>query len=637
MYLKCSEWSQSMVDSAVRVALLAKAGDARNQLRHALSELGAELVAEGDPNEMDQQSVIDKNPKLVLVGLEPAIELGLERFDDLLSSNDVEVIYDDAEVTAGLSGWDLNRWARHLAAKIVGGDDVLPPIPEDAVMLSENELQPGPGAVPTPAELMQDAKFEDYTVDTLAMAADVPSNSFVPAEAVAETQIEITDTYSDPVDESAIADFVAPVVESKTLEPSSEEFSIDVSDVEQAMQRMEFADQDAGNKVLLDESVSSPVEALSIDARLDASLNDLMLDESGHVIEESALSTETDINFNTDEMAISSDASTDFDFDDSTPILGDDFNTDAKVNFSSYDNEDDLALSAELDSDVAALAEQMDNLDSDKPVQIANDLRFDEPAEIPIAPTVTQELKVEPAIEKPAAKIDFSSLSLMDMDDTSPAASYQPAAVEAPKPVEAPAPVAPASAAVAAKMFDASTLEIEQETAADADAVVMLLAGLGGPDAIRQFISNLNPASKLLVLVQQRLEVGSYDRLATQFGKVSKLPVVLAQAGALAEAGKCYVVPANMGLKNANGALSFEEGLDEAASMRVLPPTRTHVLVASGASTSLLDTVRQFRNRGGHIRIQPPAECFEGEAAQALANDGVQTVQPREWPEQLSK
>ncbi len=42
-----------MADAGVRVALLARAGKARDQLHRALGEAGALIVAEGDPSELD--------------------------------------------------------------------------------------------------------------------------------------------------------------------------------------------------------------------------------------------------------------------------------------------------------------------------------------------------------------------------------------------------------------------------------------------------------------------------------------------------------------------------------------------------------------------------------------------------------
>ena len=164
-----------MADAGVRVALLAKAGESRNQLRTALQYLGADLVCEGDPSELNPSAVSELNPKVLVVSLEPTIEAALDKFDELLSRSHIEVVYDDAEVSSKLSGWDLNRWARHLAAKIIG-TDLMPPVPAGSAMAAHDEWQPQPGAPETPAEAMADAKLEDYLLDTQSLATDVPVN-----------------------------------------------------------------------------------------------------------------------------------------------------------------------------------------------------------------------------------------------------------------------------------------------------------------------------------------------------------------------------------------------------------------------------------------------------------------------------
>ena len=162
-----------MADAGVRVALLARAGKARDQLHRALSEAGAVIVAEGDPSELDPADVAGQVPSVYLVSLEPAIETALDRFDELLAADGVEVMFDDAEVTARLDGWDLNRWARHLASKLLGSEG-LPPVPSDATNWDRADVALDPGAPPTPAELMDDARLEDYIADTSELADSIP-------------------------------------------------------------------------------------------------------------------------------------------------------------------------------------------------------------------------------------------------------------------------------------------------------------------------------------------------------------------------------------------------------------------------------------------------------------------------------
>ncbi|MBB5015901.1 chemotaxis protein CheB [Rehaibacterium terrae] len=159
----------------LRIALLGRAGEARDHLRRALADLGADIVVEGDPVELDPGTVGDTRPGVLVISLDSAMEEQLDRWDGLLDDPSINVVFDEAEVTRRLSGWDLARWARHLASKVMRAGDLLPPPPAEAERVPDRYPLPQPGAPPTPAELMADARLEDYTRDTAEMAADVPS------------------------------------------------------------------------------------------------------------------------------------------------------------------------------------------------------------------------------------------------------------------------------------------------------------------------------------------------------------------------------------------------------------------------------------------------------------------------------
>lgn len=125
-----------MTEPALKVALLAREGEARVLLRRALVDLGAELVLEADPNTVDAGALTTARVRAVLFSVEPATEAALDRLDDALSDPALGVVFDEAETTAKLSGWDLNRWARHLAAKLLGSD-LLPPAAAAEVAITE--------------------------------------------------------------------------------------------------------------------------------------------------------------------------------------------------------------------------------------------------------------------------------------------------------------------------------------------------------------------------------------------------------------------------------------------------------------------------------------------------------------------
>lgn len=122
------------------VALLGRPGPARERLREALGLAGAQVVLEDDPYAVDVQMLRDAEPVAVLVSLEPSIEDALEALEPAFNMPGVTVIFDEAELTVRREGWEAQRWVRHLAAKLHGHADVLPPGTE-----SEPSLQPEPG------------------------------------------------------------------------------------------------------------------------------------------------------------------------------------------------------------------------------------------------------------------------------------------------------------------------------------------------------------------------------------------------------------------------------------------------------------------------------------------------------------
>ncbi len=115
-------------ETVQRVVVLGREGPARDQLVDALGNLGVAPVWVGRPGQNNPDSLLLLNPNKIVVSLEPAIELELEPYGEILGQPGISVVYDDAESSKGLDGWDLNRWARHFAAKLLGRS-LLPPVP----------------------------------------------------------------------------------------------------------------------------------------------------------------------------------------------------------------------------------------------------------------------------------------------------------------------------------------------------------------------------------------------------------------------------------------------------------------------------------------------------------------------------
>lgn len=567
-----------MAESVVRVALLARPGDARDQLRRALAELGAELVAEGDPAELDPATVAGHSPSVVLVSLEPAIEDALDRFGDLFATPGVEVMFDDAEVTRQLDGWDLARWARHLAAKLVGGD-LLPPVPGDADVLPEMDLAPEPGAPPTPAQVMANERLEDYAAESLDLSEWVP------------TQPSLAD---EPQPEPAAAP--APVQEEAI------DLELDISDLEQALGRV---DADVGTEP---RAPAEPAEDLEFDASLlDIDLSALPEEGARMVVaHEPALDIEE-------------------------PLLADVSLSDEPVSFSSF-SEDEVAAAAHLDDDVAALAAQLEAFEANDQRETAREpdftLAFDAKDE-PAAAPASSPANAGPAAAAPrpaGGGFGFGSLELVPMDGDAPE----------PEPVTvAFAPPSPAA------LDRGNNLKLAAEDAKPVQSIsrgaLLVLAGLGGPDAVRQLLAGLPPTLPVPVLLYQHLDTGKHDRLVDQLAKASQLPLDLAVAGKLAFPGRVAVLVPGLGASHDGDNLQFTAGGSLADVVAALPAAESGVLVLSGADPALVPAVLQLMADGGLVLAQDPAACFDPTAADAVQRAGATAASPADLAARVSQ
>jgi chemosensory pili system protein ChpB (putative protein-glutamate methylesterase) len=156
---------------APAVALLARPGAARERLREALSHADVQLVLEDDPNSLEPQLLQEARPQIVVIALEAAIEDALERLESVLSALGLTLVFDEAELAARRDGWEAQRWGRHLAAKLHGHQQVLPPGAEDEPSL---QLEPGH---PAPAPAPQEEALQPHLDQALSWADEVPADS----------------------------------------------------------------------------------------------------------------------------------------------------------------------------------------------------------------------------------------------------------------------------------------------------------------------------------------------------------------------------------------------------------------------------------------------------------------------------
>ncbi|WP_115540767.1 chemotaxis protein CheB [Xanthomonas campestris] len=385
------------------VALLGRPGQARERLREALTLAGAQVVLEDEPAAVDVQMLRDAEPVAVLVALEPAIEDALEALEPAFNMPGVTVIFDEAELTVRREGWEAQRWVRHLAAKLHGHADVLPPGTE-----SEPSLQPEPGL------------------------------AFVSNRQDSDLQLD------------------------QHLEAAAHAFE----------------------RVPGDGMFSHVAEAAP---------------------------------------AVSA----------STPALGDS---------STWGLVDEVAV------------------------------------------------VVRPRSEPDMAALSTGSLSLVDLDQ-----------------------------------------------AAASEGAVLVMAGIGGPDAIRRLLAALPPAFPRPLLVRMALDGGQYGNLVRQMGRVSALPVELGEIGQPIEAGKVYVLSDEVGVQQQAGALAFAAQTDPAALVAALPPADSAVLMLSGANEALVEATLALAGQGGWVAGQSADGCYDPAAAARLAQQGMLSGDPAQLAQALAQ
>lgn len=188
-----------------RTVLLAQPGAARDRLREALQQAGAEVVLVADPSSTDAEAVLAAEPDSILVALDPAIEAQLDRFDAVLGDPAITVIFDEAELAARREGWDAARWSRHLQAKLYGHDDVLPPGKTES-----DDDYPQPGLPTTPQQHHAQASFVGYAGEAEFHAEVLPTDAVGAGLAeVDAVDAELLDVDSTPFDSNSFdsADF----------------------------------------------------------------------------------------------------------------------------------------------------------------------------------------------------------------------------------------------------------------------------------------------------------------------------------------------------------------------------------------------------------------------------------------------
>lgn len=590
--------------AALRIALLARAGDAREQLKRAVSDLGAQIVVEADPNDLAPGALADSGATTVLVSVEPAVEAALDRLDAELMAPSLNVMFDEADTTAKLSGWDLNRWARHLAAKLVGCD-VLPPGAEPAAH-QEAADHLVPGVPTTPAALASAARMADFAAEINASAADVPSAYFPSDAPLTPPPVAEAHPVALDLDHAALEQAMAGAVGAEPVDDGRDLSGLRLLDDEPTLDRPVVA---SGPSVSLlaareiDFGVMPLRPGPEADAGAPMDVEELSLSEA----EFAAFGEGAGFRFGR------SDAEPDATAGDAAGA--DDLAMDpelAKLAASFDESLELVGFEAATDEFAADFGEDFADFDRREAANEATRAHVEPPplpdtSGLSLASEDDAPLAAPPLAAKPA--FDFGALNGLALAPLD----------------EGPSVPTPAVAGVAAPVVDVDHLSLspladEGGEPAPPSGTVLVLSGMGGPDAVRQLVRALPAGFPLAVLLQQNLDGGRHDRFVEQLAKVSRLPVALAEQRETPPPGAVRVLPEGL---QAAGALAFPREGGMAALVAAATAQEGAVVVLSGADEAAIEPLKLALAAGVRVLVQDPASCFDGKVATALRDAGA--------------
>lgn len=653
-----------------RIALLGRDDAVRAQLRAALVAAGADLVHEGNLIGADPAAVRASAAQTLIVNLEPGAEDAVDALDSLIGEDGIDVVFNEAEASSQLSGWDLARWARHLVAKVLGDGDATPPPPPGAELLPQRSFVPKPGAPPRPEREVGDADFDRFVSEATDHPVALPESTVPDVLRQAEPFVPTPSTAvdSDHGDPLAMAEVELPKVarsapidvalETAAATDASDAFQIDLGEVESALQALGGSPPASdpakpATPAVVETRAAEPEFGLDLD--FDFSSIDVGTPSTVAVAADAIADAQ-------DEMAI--------DLGDieaslgaleaaggALPSLEDDLTLD---NSSGLDLDFDLAVdghrplpslddAAELDlgadAELAALAAQMEagsstaSRSSDAGLDFAIEVDFQSPAEAESPPMALPAAATQNGESEPKTASGFGSLSLAGFEDEA-----------------APAPVAKPEK----KSFDFGGLSLSLEPLEDAAGagpasavaagiprLIALGASIGGPDALRTFLSAIPAEFPALFVLAQHLENGFFGRLAEQLQKSSKLKIRVADDGAgPAAAGQVLVVPSSARFSVArDGAISqFEHSvaphykpcIDDMfrAAADVFGKDVT-AIIFSGMAGDAVEGASYVTNKGGEVWVQDPASCVVSSMVDGARSRGVVefTGSPRDLAE----
>lgn len=165
-----------MTDTVPAVALLFDDTELGGQLREALHERGARIVHEGGVASLSRELLQRVGADVLVVNLDDSADDALDRLYEVIDDDRPRVVFNDAQASRALVGWDRARWARHLAVKVMAEGDIDPPRPGGAPGVEAPAAAPAEAAasetVPVAQPVIAEAEAESSTETAVGPVAD---------------------------------------------------------------------------------------------------------------------------------------------------------------------------------------------------------------------------------------------------------------------------------------------------------------------------------------------------------------------------------------------------------------------------------------------------------------------------------
>lgn len=643
-----------MHENTMPIALLSQAGESGRHLRDALAASGTPIVYESQAAEFDREALEQSGARVVVVNLDPEAEAHLDDVYALLDDARYNVIFNEAQVSSQLSGWEQARWARHLAAKILGSANADPPRPEGAEPVPQRAM---PVTTEADVEAIEPevavAETSQHDIVEVIGVTDIELESVIEADEFADIAALLSESKSDPMrganDESALSSDVEIELSSLPMVAADDTVPMPILDLSEFDDSADFADSSVVNEVDLDEFEGIPsmedrppatageptIEIPAFDvpeAKADDALGFGDLDGFADADDESFETVEmvsgevaesNPIELDRTEIAVTSDAETVVDdalgFGDLDGFADIDEESIESIEMESIADDSD---GSSVESDLIEATVAGDAAASGNDLAGLELLDLDLSEAPPVAPSDTKAEVGEIAVPKVESAFAWSLEDLDDAAGSPPAANNEEAAAAfGIEKISASEYLAPTDEEVEDEAFDsrlslelipleeavahqtAATGTLASESWLDPSSQVaisrvwVLGASIGGPEAVREFLADIPAKCPALFLLAQHMGAEFMDIMAQQLVRSTSLTVRTPSHGERVGHGDIVIVPTTHRLRvDRAGVITLEA---QAAGERPNSPSIDQVLQ---------DVADRFGSKAGAIIFSGMAE-----------------------------